>query len=279
LDREITLRDYGRVLWSGRWLILATTIAAAIVGLLLTFARSPEYTSKAKVFLGQATTVSGVIAQTPTTSVLTAGETLEGDDVISTVARTLGISESRVRRDASVDIPRPPGNVGANQPAVANITFVDPNRRIAQDGVDAYAEAVLNRLNINYLGVQQVLERQIQRAQNQVKRLNTQIKLYAGEATKAGNQQQLALYQSLLFAAQSQLATAQQSADTNALLLEKGKQIEAPSIVSKSTNPTSSGAAPARLRTMLFGAIIGFLIGVIATFVWKGSPAGRAAPA
>ena len=27
MDREITLRDYGRVVWSGRWLILATTVA------------------------------------------------------------------------------------------------------------------------------------------------------------------------------------------------------------------------------------------------------------
>jgi len=277
LDREITLRDYGRVLWSSRWLILATTVAAAIVGLLFTYARSPEYTAKAKVFLGQATTVSGVIAQTPTTSVLTASDTLEGDDIISEVARKVGVSEARVRRDASLEIPRPPGNLGANQPAVATITFVDPSRRIAQEGVDAYAQAMLDVLNVNYLGVQRVLQRQIDRALAQVNRLNTEIQTYARQAQRAPNQEQLALYQSLLFAAQSQLATAQQSADQNALLQKKSQQIEAPSIVSKSTNPSSSGAAPQRLRTMLFAAIIGFLIGVIATFVWKGSPAGRAA--
>jgi LPS O-antigen subunit length determinant protein (WzzB/FepE family) len=277
LDREITLRDYGRVLWSGRWLIVSTTVAAAIVGLLFTYARSPEYTSKAKVFLGQATTVSGVIAQTPTTSVLTAGETLEGDDIISKVAKDLEISESRVRRDATVDIPRPTGNLGANQPAVASIEFTDRNRRIAQEGVNAYAQAVLDRLNVNFLAVQDVLQRQIDRALAQVKRLNTQIQLYARQAERARDLQQLALYQSLLFAAQGQLNVAQQSADQNALQLTRGKQIEAPSIVSKSTTPTSTGAAPERLRTTLFAAIIGFLIGVIATFVWKGSPAGRAA--
>ena len=44
MDREITLRDYGRVLWSGRWLILASTVVAALVGLLLTFVTSTEYT-------------------------------------------------------------------------------------------------------------------------------------------------------------------------------------------------------------------------------------------
>lgn len=279
MDREITLRDYGRVLWSGRWLILATTIAAAIVGLLLTFARSPEYTASAKVFLGQATTVSGVIAQTPTTSVLTAAETLKGDDVVGPVARTLGVSDSRVRRDATIDIPRPPGNVGANQPSVATIQFTDSDKRIAQMGVDAYAKAVLDRLNVNYLGVQRVVQQQVDTAQTEVDRLQKQIQAYSRQAARATTDQQLALYQSLLFTSQSQLATAQDTLDTAALQLEKGKQIEAPSVVSKSTTPSSTGSAPQRLRTMLFGAIIGFLVGVIATFVWKGSPAGRAAKA
>jgi uncharacterized protein involved in exopolysaccharide biosynthesis len=66
--------------------------------------------------------------------------------------------------------------------------------------------------------------------------------------------------------------------DTNALLLAKGQEIEAPSIVSVSTTASSSGSAPNRARTVLFAAIIGLLVGIIVTFVWKGSPAGRAAP-
>ena len=59
MDREITLRDYGRVLWSGRWLIVASTLIAALVGLILTFLTTTTYTAKAELYLGQATSVSG----------------------------------------------------------------------------------------------------------------------------------------------------------------------------------------------------------------------------
>ncbi len=48
MDREITLRDYGRVLWSGRWLILAATVIAAIVGLALSFATTTTYRATAE---------------------------------------------------------------------------------------------------------------------------------------------------------------------------------------------------------------------------------------
>ena len=199
--------------------------------------------------------------------------------MVGPVAKTLGVSDSRVRRDVTIDIPRPPGNVGANQPAVATVSFTDTSKRVAQEGVDAYSQAVLDRLNQSYLGVQRVVQQQVNTAQAQVDRLQNQIQTYSRQAQRATSDQQVALYQSLLFTAQSQLATAQDTLDTAALQLQKGKQIEAPSVVSKSTTPSSTGSAPERLRTMLFGAIIGFLVGVIATFVWKGSPAGRAAKA
>ncbi len=39
---------------------------------------------------------------------------------------------------------------------------------------------------------------------------------------------------------------------------------------------TSSGSAPQRLRTAVFAGLVGLILGIIATFVWKGSPAGRA---
>ena len=49
-----------------------------------------------------------------------------------------------------------------------------------------------------------------------------------------------------------------------------------PYIVSLSESPSSSSSAPNRLRTVVLAAIIGLLVGVIVTFVWRGSPAGRA---
>jgi capsular polysaccharide biosynthesis protein len=276
LDREITLRDYGRVLWSGRWLILMAAVAAGIIGLILSFASSVTYTAKAKVFLGQATTASGVIAQTPLTSVLTAGDVLKGDALVDDVARQVGVSSGRIKRDADLNVPRPPGGVGANQPSVLDITFRDRSRRVALDGARAYAQAVFNRLNDQYKGVQNVLLSRLRRAQAQVKTFTQQIQGFNRELQGASGTEKINV-QILIGSAQGLLTTAQASVDTNALLLAKGEEIEAPSIISVSTSASSSGSAPNRARTVLFAAIIGLLVGVIVTFVWRGSPAGRAA--
>ncbi|MBY0396638.1 MAG: hypothetical protein K2X91_09255, partial [Thermoleophilia bacterium] len=153
MDREITLRDYGRVLWSGRWIILATTAIAAIVGLLLSFASTTRYTATAELFLGQATTVSGVPVSTPATNPATAPTVLTGDTLVERVARQIGVSPQRVRDGVSLTAPRAPGGSVGNQPTVATITFVDEDREVARDGANAYAEAVLAESREIFRGV------------------------------------------------------------------------------------------------------------------------------
>ena len=156
LDRELTLRDYGRVLWSGRWLILTTAVAAAIIGLILTFAKPTNYTSTARVALGQPTTISGVPVQTFATNPTTAAGVLTGDDIVEAVARKAGISESRLRDNVSFSIPRSPGASSGNQPAVAEISFTDRNKETALRVVDAYADAVLAKVAAPYAEVLRV---------------------------------------------------------------------------------------------------------------------------
>ena len=50
-----------------------------------------------------------------------------------------------------------------------------------------------------------------------------------------------------------------------------------PEIISLATSPSSSGGVPNRLRSVILAGLIGLLVGIIVTFVWRGSPAGRAA--
>ena len=52
------------MLWGGRWLILAATVIAALVGLILTFVTETTYVATSEVYLGQATTISGTPVST-----------------------------------------------------------------------------------------------------------------------------------------------------------------------------------------------------------------------
>ena len=78
---------------------------------------------------------------------------------------------------------------------------------------------------------------------------------------------------------QSELYTVQFSADEAQLTLAKARQQEQPRVISKASTAASSAAPGQRFRSVVFGTILGLILGAIVTFAWRGSPAGRAADA
>ena len=84
------------------------------------------------------------------------------------------------------------------------------------------------------------------------------------------------MLESLLSSTGQQLDIATTELSNQRLNLVKEQQFQ-PSIISLATSPSSTGSVTNRTRTVLFAAVLGFLVGVIVTFIWRGSPAGRAA--
>lgn len=274
MDHEITLRDYGRVLWRGRWIILAATVVAAVVGLLLTVVSTTTYTAVSRVYLGQPTSVTGVPISTPATNPATAPVVLKSDVLVERTAERLGVRPERVRGGVTISAPRAPGGAG-NQPTLATVTFADRERRVALEGANVYAEEILREASRTYRQVVRTYETQRDRARADVERLQAQIATYQRDLRGAAGTDLVTL-QSLLFSATEQLSLAQDEVSDFQINLAKAEQSEAPTLVETADRPTSSGSAPARLRTAVFAAIIGALIGVLLTFLWRGSPAGRA---
>ena len=275
MDREITLRDYGRVLWSGRWLILVATVAAAVVGLLLTFASTTTYRATAELFVGQATTVSGTPVSTPGTNPALVDTVLTGDNMIRRVAEEIGVRPARVRRGVELTAPRAPGGSVGNLPTVITITFSDESREVALKGANAYAEAVLAEAREGFEAIVSNYQQGVQQAEADVERLQREIDRYSRQLAEApGGDRQLAL-QSLLQSAGQQLQIANTELTTQKLNLVKENQFQ-PDIISLASDPASSGSLPNRARSVVLAAVIGLIIGVIVTFVWRGSPAGRA---
>jgi uncharacterized protein involved in exopolysaccharide biosynthesis len=272
VEREITLKDYGRVLWRGRWLILATTLVAAVVGLLLTFASDVTYTGKAQVFLGQATTSTGAVVATPDTSPEVAPTVLDNPELAAAAAKAVGVSPGRISRGITVSTTRVRG-VG-NVPTVATITMTDEARRVAREGANAYAEAVLARVSAPYEEVVGVYERELASARRQEARYAAQITGYERQLQSASADRALAL-QGLLLAAVQQQSIARDDAALAALNIAKAQQLERPEIIDAATGTTSSGAAPQRARTVLLAAVLGLIIGIVVAFVWRGPAVGR----
>lgn len=275
MDREITLRDYGRVLWSGRWLILATTVVAAIAGLLLSIASTTTYTASAELFVGQATTISGTPVATPGTNPGTVTEALGGDGIVTQVAKELGIAPARVRDDVTLSAPKAPGGSVGNQPTILTIRFTDENREIARKGANAYAQIVYERSQEGFSAIIDSYKRAVAVATASVADLEASLARYRRQLAATDDPQQQVILESLLSSTGQQLDITTTELSDQRLNLLKEQQFQ-PSIISLASSPSSSGSVGNRTRTVAFAAILGFLVGVIVTFIWRGSPAGRA---
>lgn len=275
MEREITLREYGRVLWSGRWILLACAVAAAVVGLALSLLSTTTYTASAEVTLGQATTSSGTPMSTPATNPATAPTVLGADRIVAGVAQELDVTPGTVRRAIDISAPRTAGGAAGNQPTLIVLEWKGDDRELARRGVNAYAEAVEAFMLEQNSDVISTLKTQIADSEADVERLQGEIAAFRRQLTGANADQRL-LLQTTVSQLGTELAAAQTLLSDNRLALAKANQTEQPDILSLSESPTSSAGVTNRARTVVIAVVIGLILGAIITFIWRGSPAGRA---
>ncbi len=268
MEREITLRDYGRVLWAGRWVLLAAAVIAGVIGLIVSVTRETRYTASSSVYLGLVTAPrTGQPVPTPLTTPLTAQRVLRGDRFIQSAADAAGIDAERVRDGVTFTVDRIPGAAGGNQPVVASIRYRDRDRATAVRVVNAYADAVLAFRMADVKTVVDIYQKRVDDGERRMDQIEATLdRLRRQDA--AGNA-------ALLTSLQQEIGYLGTILNEATLDLAKTKIIESPYIVSQATSASSSARPGQRVRTVVFAVILGLIVGAIVTFAWRGSPAGR----
>lgn len=273
MTNELTLRDYLRVLWSGRLLVLAVVALAMVVAAIVTVARPTTYTATARLSLGQATTVSGATVQTPLTSSTTAPTTLKTDEMVRQVASRVGLSATAVRNAVTLSTPRVAANA-SNQATVLTITATSRRRDRSIAIANAYSDVVFATVDKPYRAVYDSLVARRKNALERIDSLNREITRLRQLVVASAGTDRGAIVTSALYSALDQLDAAQLEVEDAELRATKAEQVEAPQQLAVAESATSSGAAPRRIRSITLAGIIGLIVGIFATFVWKGSPAG-----
>jgi capsular polysaccharide biosynthesis protein len=270
VDREITIRDYLKVAWSGRWLILATTVIGIIIGVVVSIAHNAAYSATARVGLGQPTSVQGVPLQSPFTSSQTVASAIDVTGLADQTALVLGIPQSEVRGHVHVSTP-----IGVSPtivaPPVVIIAASNAHANTAVSIANGFANQLVQSAGTQVVQVERTLTSQAAQALVQQHQLSARIAaLQAGGSSNPGDAVALATDTQLLGTAQTNAANAQ-------LALAQVQATEAPQVLAQAYSATSSNTAPKRLQSIVLAGLIGFLLGLIATFIWRGSPAARAA--
>jgi capsular polysaccharide biosynthesis protein len=270
VDREITIRDYLKVAWSGRWLILATTVIGIIIGVVVSIAHNAAYSATARVGLGQPTSVQGVPLQSPFTSSQTVASAIDVTGLADQTALVLGIPQSEVRGHVHVSTP-----IGVSPtivaPPVVIIAASNAHANTAISIANGFANQLVQSTGTQVVQVERTLTSQAAQALVQQHQLSARIAaLQSGGSSNPGDAVALATDTQLLGTAQTNAANAQ-------LALAQVRATEAPQLLAQAYSATSSNTAPKRLQSIVLAGLIGFLLGLIATFIWRGSPAARAA--
>jgi hypothetical protein len=203
----------------------------------------------------------GNLASTPATNPLTAATVLQGDVVVGAVAEATGLTPGQVRARTDVSVPRAPGTVTTNQPAIATITARTAARDDSVRLANAYAEAALDGASAGYASVSSTLEQQVRRMRAEEVRLQALIRRQPTPDNLA------------------QLTDLREVLTTSELQLARVKQIESPAIITLATGAASSASTSNRVRTAIIGAVIGFLVGLVIALATSGGIRREAGPA
>lgn len=261
--REVTLRDYFRVFASGKWILVVAALAVALVALVVSLARATTYTAQSMVYMGVATTLSGQPVSTPYTTPVTAVKALRGDELTAAAAKIAGVDPQRVRDGIAPTVDRVPGAAGGNQPTVATLDYTDADKKTAIIVANAYAQAALDKVNRPYTDLLDAWKAQA--AQGNARLAAIQKSMDAARAQGAAGQV-------ALLSLQTEYGLLAQRVD-NATIGAATMQQYTPTIITKAESVAASRTSAGILRTTVFGAIIGLILGAIVVLIWKGSPA------
>ena len=243
--RQKDLRDYTRILWRRKWIIVLAVVIAVGASIAQFQRHQRQYQASAEV-----------LTESP------------GSTVDSTVIATeIGILQSNAVRAIVAKHIGDPGSISANQvlpSAMVEVSATAPSpteaARQANAWVSAYVTYRRSLAQTQALGSTAVIQQQIASLQQQINSLNADISF--GGSTNSAEATNVALRNALLgqqVALQSQVQQAQQQAAANALV---------PTVVTPATVPTAPvGTGVVRAGLVGFGA--GLLIGVLLAFLFE----------
>ena len=252
-EQEIDFSRYWRVLASRWWVLVGGLVLGAIIGYAIALGGGQVYKATATIYLGQPYSASGNIAlQTLQTNPSVVRTVATSPAVVGRVALQCKTKPSAFRGGISTQPIS--GNLSKNgQNPLVSLTVQSSKRRVASCAANGLANAVVDRIS-SFPNVKIALFRaQITADERAIDSLK------AGIASP-----NVAITDKLLL--QTQLSARQTDLSNASQLLVQATQVEAPKVLT----PASAQLVTARSRrnSLVVGALIGLLLGVLAALVW-----------
>lgn len=256
-EQEVDFAHYVRLLGVRWWLLAAGLVAGAVIGFLVSLGGTQVYKATATIYLGQPYTASGnapvLSLQTNPSAVGQIVHSALVDGVVASKCKTTASQFRKGISSAAAAGSSANAKANANVNPLVTVTVQTRRAKVAACATNGLARQTVMRLGRYADGKIANLKAEIAADQATISLIN---KALANPSISVTNKLLL----------QTSLRTNQQDLITATQFLQQAKQIESPSIV--------SGAAPqkitarSRRNTVVIGALIGLILGVIAALLW-----------
>ena len=254
-EREVDLRRHWNTLVERWWLPAAGVVAGAVIGFLISIGGNQVYTAKTTVYLGQPLSPTGAVQiQSDATNPSAVPSIIHSEEALREAARDAGIPVAKLRGHVT-SRPVSGALTKLGQTPFVLITVTGKTPRPTQMAANRLAQIVIKRTSTYVTKIISSLQQQIATYTKSLDTLNRQSGLSSTDRLVVAIQ--TAQIADQLTTAKQQLAVAQQ--------VELGKQ-ETFAVATKTT-------ARSRRNTVIVGALIGLLIGIVAAVLWE--PVGR----
>jgi capsular polysaccharide biosynthesis protein len=276
-EQEIDFARYGRAIAARWWLLVVGAVVGAIVGFLVSLGGGGSYKAAAQVYLGQPTAPDSAAPVTTSPTVIgLATNYATSEEAVRKAAAAAGMKPSRLRGQIQT---RPiigitGAKVGVPAPLLS-ITVTGSSRQKSQDAANALADAVVAKLSPYTNTKIASLEQQLAFDDNELAAIERRL------ATARRNQADLfqsktlstpekflaiANFNSVIVLDEQRRGTLEADRFLVRRQLSLAQDLERSSVTARAIavkqDPTS------RRTTVLVGAFIGLLLGLVATLLW-----------
>ncbi len=285
-EQEVDFGRYTRMIAARWWLLVVGAVVGALIGFLISLNSGNQYKATAQVYLGQplAPDSAAPVTTAPTTlGLVTAFITSE--EVIRKAAALANLKPGKLRQSVTA---RPiPGltNTKQAQPApLLSITVTGSSRAKTALAANALARQAVAQVGAYTNTKIETLEQQLAYIDRQLAVVNSRLETARASQEEIGSDKSLSSIEklvalttlnSVIDLAEQRQATLEINRFNTRRAVSLAKDIEQSRVtataIAVKTEPTS------RRTSVLVGAFIGFLLGIIAALVWD-PVASRLAP-
>lgn len=276
-EQEVDFGRYWRAVVVRWWLPVAGIVAGAVIGYLATLGESRQYKATAQVYLGQPLSPGGA---TPVTSAPTnlglVANLVTGEETIRRIAARVGLKPGKLRGHVSAKpiVGLTGARLGTPAPLMAITVTGSPARKIA-DAANALGEDVVRELSDYTKTKIESLKEQLAYDEGQIASTNARLAAARRQHEEILGNPSLGVTERLLLLAnvnttlitlEARLGQLEADRFETRQQLSLAEDIEQARIVQRGIATRTEG--PSRRSSVLVGAVIGLLLGLIAAVLW-----------